>query len=247
MQSSLRHCRGALRELDCPAGMAGILYLPNTEMKACYAPLPVRGVALDIDPPLLRDMLAEDYRFMPVFLKRVLLGSCEQPVLQNLSLSPSLSSVLAQMLVPLEQNNLSNLFLEGKSLELLGLLLNALRDGGRPRFSRISPDKAEREKIHHAKEILFSDLANPPGLLELAGRVGLSHTTLNRGFKSLFGMTAFACLRERRLQEARELLEQGGLTIAQVALLSGFSDQSHLTRAFSAYFGLPPKKYIHSL
>jgi AraC-like DNA-binding protein len=246
MQTTIKHCQRPFECLDCLAGTGGLLYLPHTRTKACYSARPVRGVALDLKPSLLKEMLKEDCRLMPSFLRKILSGSNEGPVLKNIHLSRELANVIAQMTAPLEDTPASRLYLEGKSLELLALLFDRLKEGKDAGPLPFVLDKKEREKINQARDLLFADLANPPALMELAAKVRMSHTRLNLGFKVVFGDTAFACLRKKRLERAGELLNQGGLSIAQVAVLSGFSDQSHLTRAFSAHFGLTPKKYIHS-
>jgi AraC-like DNA-binding protein len=46
-----------------------------------------------------------------------------------------------------------------------------------------------------------------------------------------------------RVRLARRYLLQGR-TIAETALLTGFADQSHLTRAFQRQFGVAPGRYL---
>ncbi len=45
------------------------------------------------------------------------------------------------------------------------------------------------------------------------------------------------------LPEAARLLAGSDVPIAEVAIASGFRDQSHLTRAFRARFGMPPAAF----
>jgi AraC-like DNA-binding protein len=46
----------------------------------------------------------------------------------------------------------------------------------------------------------------------------------------------------RRLDEGRAQLATGK-RIVDIALDTGFADQAHFTRAFSAAFGVPPARY----
>lgn len=78
-------------------------------------------------------------------------------------------------------------------------------------------------------------------LADLAAAVGISPCYFSRLFHSTFGQPPHQYLLELRLQRARSLLEakQCG-AIADVAAMTGFSDQSHLTRRFRRRFGTTP-------
>ncbi|MBI9089941.1 MAG: AraC family transcriptional regulator [Desulfobacterium sp.] len=89
----------------------------------------------------------------------------------------------------------------------------------------------------------FHDCINEPASLEtLANLVGCTQYHLIRLFKEAKGMTPHAYLMQLRLENARRMLEKGA-TIVDSALDSGFSDQSHLTRAFRQRYGLTPGTY----
>ena len=63
-----------------------------------------------------------------------------------------------------------------------------------------------------------------------------------RLFNNQVGMSPHAYLTQLRLERARELIDNGQ-SIADAALLAGFSDQSHLTRRFKKRYGLTPGLY----
>lgn len=67
-----------------------------------------------------------------------------------------------------------------------------------------------------------------------------------RIFKKQMGLSPHAYLIQLRLEKARQLLDCGS-SIADAALRSGFSDQSHLTRKFKHRYGLTPGKYIRQI
>jgi transcriptional regulator GlxA family with amidase domain len=64
-----------------------------------------------------------------------------------------------------------------------------------------------------------------------------------RLFRNQVGMSPHAYLIQLRLERARKLIDSG-LSIADAALLAGFSDQSHLTRRFKKRYGLTPGLYV---
>jgi len=135
------------------------------------------------------------------------------------------------------------IFLESKVLELLSLLLGeeVERHSDKPLFANLKPDDVDR--VHYAKEILLQNLINPPSLPELARQVGLNECTLKRGFRQVFGTTAFGYLYNHRLEEARQLLLERRLNVSEVAHALGFSNCSHLSRAFRQRYGVSPKQY----
>lgn len=77
-------------------------------------------------------------------------------------------------------------------------------------------------------------------LADLAAAAGISRCYFSRLFHSSFGQPPHQYLLELRLQRARSLLEARQGPIADVAAMTGFSDQSHLTRRFRRRFGTTP-------
>lgn len=94
-------------------------------------------------------------------------------------------------------------------------------------------------------------VAADPGLVRvdaLAARVGLSVRQLQRRFADHVGVSPKKVVRRYRLYEAAERTRKGTVVDwAALALELGYSDQSHLTRDFSATIGMPPDRYAKSL
>ena len=82
----------------------------------------------------------------------------------------------------------------------------------------------------------------PITLTELAGLCGVSRFQLLRGFAREVGTTPHAYVIQRRARLARRHLA-AGKSPTTAALLAGFADQSHLTRAFARHFGITPARY----
>lgn len=91
-----------------------------------------------------------------------------------------------------------------------------------------------------AKEVIDADLAGTVRLAELALACGVSTGHFARAFKRTTGMAPHQWLVMRRLDRASELLAASDFTLAEVAALSGFSDQSHFTRLFRRMTGIAP-------
>lgn len=134
---------------------------------------------------------------------------------------------------------LRDVFLAHKKYELLYQQIELLdRENS---HKCVSP--AECRAAHRAYAILLQDIGKPPSLPELAAAVGVNRTRLTALFRMLFEDTVFGILRRERLECARRLLNEKGKNITEIAYLCGFSSPSHLTKAFSAQFGISPKQY----
>ncbi len=80
-------------------------------------------------------------------------------------------------------------------------------------------------------------------LRNAAGIAGLHEAHFSRAFRRHMGMTAIEYRAQERIALASRLLLTTTTSLTQVALNCGFSDQSHLTRAFSERLGLAPADY----
>ncbi len=76
----------------------------------------------------------------------------------------------------------------------------------------------------------------------LAREAGLSAFHLIRVFRKATGLTPHNWLLDRRVHQACNLLRDG-LSATHVAAMTGFSDQSHLTRVFKQRLGVTPGRF----
>ena len=60
------------------------------------------------------------------------------------------------------------------------------------------------------------------------------------------GLAPHQWLLVRRVERAQELIRAGEMSLSEVALCAGFSDQSHLTRVFSQQMGVSPGAWRRS-
>ena len=119
---------------------------------------------------------------------------------------------------------------------LLSLLIHRY---GHP-FDRSVPEC--REEIERAWAFMEQHFAERISLEQICYCAGLSKSTLLRAFTKSKGITPYCYLENIRIGAAKRLLEQG-IPPIQVALQTGFSDQSHFTNYFSRLIGLTPGSY----
>lgn len=74
--------------------------------------------------------------------------------------------------------------------------------------------------------------------------MGLSEKRLNAGFRLLFGATVFETLRNRRLEQARQVLDEGGVILKEIAFRVGYDHVSNFIHAFRARYDATPLQYL---
>lgn len=92
-------------------------------------------------------------------------------------------------------------------------------------------------------EYIDAHLAEPMTLTELASVAGLSLHHFAREFQQAVGAPPHEYVMARRVDRAKEMLRFGSMTMADVALANGFSDQAHFTRTFRKRVGVTPGVY----
>jgi AraC family transcriptional regulator len=101
-------------------------------------------------------------------------------------------------------------------------------------------NEADREKIIKSREILIQHIGEPITIKELSRKVAINECYLKKGFKELFGTTIFDFYQSQRMEHARYLLYEKGLSVTDVSLMLGYSSISHFSTAFKKHTGLKP-------
>lgn len=101
-------------------------------------------------------------------------------------------------------------------------------------------NEADREKIIKAREVLLQHIGEPITIKELSRKVAINECYLKKGFKELFGTTIFDFYQSQRMEHARYLLYEKGLSVTEVSIMLGYSSISHFSTAFKKHTGLKP-------
>jgi AraC-like DNA-binding protein len=158
-------------------------------------------------------------------------------------ISPSMAIVLNQMFHYNLNPSIKNLYYKGKGYELLSLFFNRNEDPTAEQCPFLI-DEENVLKIKKAKEIIITNMAEPPGLQALADEIGLNLKKLKMGFKQIYGDTVYGFLFDYKMDVARKLLDSGSYNVNEVGLKIGYSTGSHFIAAFKKKFATTPKKYL---
>lgn len=80
-------------------------------------------------------------------------------------------------------------------------------------------------------DFLEENFGRKLSIMELAGIAKLSKSHFTQAFTATFGQSPHQHVLNLRLDHAKHLLMNEDMSVAEVAYLSGFSSQSHLTRS----------------
>jgi AraC family transcriptional regulator len=144
------------------------------------------------------------------------------------------SSLLPAFREPARANRL---FIE-QVISALGAHVAQAFGGMRPGF-RQRGGLAKWQEVR-AKELLSSSLKGDASLRDIASVCGLSVSHFARAFKESTGVAPYQWMILRRIDVAKVMLVDPRVSLAEIALECGFSDQSHFTRVFSKACGFTP-------
>jgi AraC-like DNA-binding protein len=127
-------------------------------------------------------------------------------------------------------------FLDVKRTELLLVLLKKNPDLANILFDFSDPTKIDLEKFMN-RNYTFN-----VSIERFAYLTGRSLSAFKRDFEKTFGATPRHWLVQKRLEEARFLLEKKNRKATDIYLDLGFEDLSHFSFAFKKLFGVSPNQ-----
>jgi AraC-like DNA-binding protein len=92
-------------------------------------------------------------------------------------------------------------------------------------------------------EILREDYEQPLSLLEISTELGVHWAHLSRDFPKYFRCNFSQYVRKIRVEKSLGLLRKRSVSMADIACMCGFADQSHFIRCFKQYTGLTPRNF----
>jgi AraC family transcriptional regulator len=161
---------------------------------------------------------------------------------KTLSLCGRTRLVLEALLNHSYTDSLENIFINAQSQILLLYSLECMVgekevEGFQCKFLA---NEADRDKIIQARGILLQHIGEPLTIKELSRKVAINECYLKKGFKEMFGTTIFDFYQGQRMEHARYLLYEKGLSVTEVSVMLGYSSISHFSTAFKKHTGLKP-------
>ncbi len=165
---------------------------------------------------------------------------------QPLPIGPQMRQIAEE----LAQKRYSGCFMEHfEEIKVLELLLLFIHEWTlyeqKETLVRTSPlvDDKIGQQMEQVREVLLASIAETPTLKELATAVGTNEFHLKQHFKSYFGKTVMAYLRDHKMEIAKKQLLETERKIIDIAESLGYKHATHFSAAFKKHYGKLPKDF----
>ena len=108
---------------------------------------------------------------------------------------------------------------------------------------QLACDEAHIHMVESVRSWLCSHFTEPVRLQDLVKLTGWQPGTINKLFRMHAGIPPYEFLLHQRLREVAHLLRASGMQLSDIAVETGFADQSHMQRLFRRAYGVTPKAY----
>jgi AraC family transcriptional regulator len=191
-------------------------------------------LSIYLEPGLVTQVAAEAFDLDPARLAVPPLDSLNLPHLRDTMLAVDAELTAGGAGGRLAAESLANVL----AVHLLRHILTP-RQLERGRDGTLPPGR-----LRAVVEYIEEHLGGGPSLAQLAAVVGLNPYHFARQFKAATGLPPHQYVIGRRVERARHLMQAGtDLSLAEVALSAGFSDQSHFCRHFKRLVGVTPGQF----
>jgi AraC-like DNA-binding protein len=139
-------------------------------------------------------------------------------------------------------DSFANIFINAQTQILLLYSLDCMADDkdDLPVKCKFLANEEDREKIIKARELLLQHIGDPITIKALSRKVAINECYLKKGFREIFGTTIFDFYQGQRMEHAKYLLYEKGLSVTEVSMLLGYSSISHFSTAFKKHTGIKP-------
>ncbi|WP_281085990.1 helix-turn-helix domain-containing protein [Eubacterium ruminantium] len=160
------------------------------------------------------------------------------------AITPKMYRILSEIDCAEKYKEFGGLFLEGKMIELLGIVLYDLFQSDKSQTEEpVKLDKRDADLIEKLRANIQLSPAEDYNVIRIAGELGVSKSKLVRLFRSMYGTSIHSYVQEQRLEYAASLFNSGYGNVTEVATLAGYNNLSHFAKEFTKRYGITPKKY----
>ena len=97
--------------------------------------------------------------------------------------------------------------------------------------------------LRRARDLMDREYASPLDVAEIARASYMSQAHFSRQFKKAYGETPYAYLMTRRIERAKALLRQGGVSVTDVCMAVGCTSLGSFSARFTELVGQTPTSY----
>jgi len=139
---------------------------------------------------------------------------------------------------------LRNLFLEGKTFEMLVIQIAQFQDDENednlPQILR----KSDIEKVDYVAKRIQGDISTNLTVETLAKEAGTNVNKLQEGFKFVYNLTVNKYMQHIKLEAAKEMLKLSEKNISEIVTSIGLNNRSYFSKIFKEKYGVSPKYFL---
>lgn len=125
----------------------------------------------------------------------------------------------------------------------LSAMISALVSWSKRKFESCLKEREYTRPVRDAKRYIEKNCTQPLTLERVAEQVHLNASYFSTAFKKETGKNFSEYLSDCRISEAKRLLRESNLSIAQICTAVGYVDNKHFSRLFTKSVGLKPSAY----
>ena len=228
-------CLGVKRETPPPVG--SITVIPAGSLTECCSQGKRDAFHIHLDPEPITRIAGTLFE---LDLSRIAVpphGALVAPELRSTMLAVDTELRAGGVGGPLIIESLANVLAVQLIRHIFGLRLSTRKEGA-----------LSRRKLGTIVDYVTANLNGSPTVEQMAALVQLSPYHFTRQFKAATGLPPHQFVITRRVELAQRLLrEHRGISLADVAISAGFSDQSQLSFHFKRIVGLTPGQFRGSV
>ena len=221
-------------ELDKPLPAGSISVVPAGSSVFCSRQGSADSLFIYLEPSIVERVATESFEFDPTRTVVPPVVGLNVPELRSAMLAVDAELGGGGVGGPLVAESIANI-----------LAVHLIRHTTGARRLPVSADGVlPRRKLHTVIEYIMENLEGNPTLEQMATVVHLSPYHFARQFKATTGLPPYQYVIARRVERAQHLLSADNeLSLAEVALRVGFSDQSKFSFHFKRILGVTPRQF----
>lgn len=138
-----------------------------------------------------------------------------------------------------EQNQLSNIYINNKLVELLIYFSRMVQSHEKNQISK----RTEAENQYQIFKYIYAHLCEKLTLNRLSKLFYMSESSISKHIQDIIGLNFNELVNEMRIAKAVDMLMYTDLTLQDIAESVGYVDASHLLRVFTNRIGTTPNEY----
>jgi AraC-like DNA-binding protein len=192
------------------------------------------GVKVSFLPEFIETFITSRHGISPLEVEEAVAGLCVLPFI------PDAVIILDQIGEAAFSEDIENIWIEAKSLELFSVILDWHR--GR---KTLPPPVNEQDRLGIVRTLRYAEehLSEPLFLHNLAKQAAMSRSKFISVFKKHTGLSAAEYIRRLRMEKALDLVKNTSTPLGEIATLTGYKKHSNFSRVFKDRYGVTPETF----